>query len=435
MAGRIPAAMELRSGIDTRLLSATSGSTFEGVTQVKAAATVEKEPVIIDSHKTGVSREELDARKHSLLAAMAAESIDCVIFTTPHTVLYLTGIALGGFHTGQQALVLSASGEHRFVMRKLEALWHGVWAPQTWATTWVPYRDEQLPSAVIADAVRSVCPSGVTRLGMELDRTWASYATIRRIADSIGAKDLVDSAPLAERLRAIKSETELAHMRKAGVIARKGFDAAAQVIRDGGLDAEAGMAAIAAMYRNGSELICNGPSVPSGPGSVMGHSPWFWRVPQPGDLVPIAMSASVHRYQCPASRGFTKGQPAPRVAAMIETLNTLVEHVLETVRPGMTSHDADRVARDVISKSEFSEFYVNRLAYGIGLGFPPIWWETEIMQLRPNDDRVVKTGMTFHLVPGLQVPGVGQIVRGVPVVVTARGLERLDDLPLRPEPL
>jgi len=147
------------------------------------------------------------------------------------------------------------------------------------------------------------------------------------------------------------------------------------------------------------------------------------------------MSASVRRYQCPSERTYVKGDPEPRTAAMLESLVLASERVVRELRPGMTSHEADRLGRDVIDDAGFGEFFVNRLAYSIGIGLPPVWWENEIMQLRPNDDRLVGAGMTFHLVPALHVPGVGFLSRSLPIVLTDHGVEPLTDLPMRVDPL
>ena len=151
--------------------------------------------------------------------------------------------------------------------------------------------------------------------------------------------------------------------------------------------------------------------------------------------MPIYMSASVGRYQCPLERTYTKGTPDAKTARMLEAIVHAAEDVISHLRPGMTYHDADRLARSVIAEAGYGVFFVNRLAYSIGIAFPPIWWENDIMQLRPNDNRLVESGMTFHLVPALHVPGVGFLNRSMPVVITEGGCEPLSTMPLRVDPL
>jgi Xaa-Pro dipeptidase len=169
--------------------------------------------------------------------------------------------------------------------------------------------------------------------------------------------------------------------------------------------------------------------------TAMAHAHWANVAPEQGHVVPIYMSASVRRYQGPLERTYTKGEADNRTARMLESIVAANENVLRHLRPGMTSHDADLLARSVIEEAGFGEFFVNRLAYSIGIAFPPIWWENDIMQLRPNDKRLVESGMTFHLVPALHVPGMGFLNRSMPIVVTGTGCEPLATMPLRVAPL
>lgn len=383
--------------------------------------------------KTAVSRDELDSRRDRVLRAMAAEGFDCLVLTTPHTVFYLTGIELGGFWS-QQALVIGASGESRFVLRRIEMNWRDLWGPQTWATEWMAYTDDQLPADVIADAIRAVAGTP-QRLGMELNRTSITHEAIERIRSAVGAADILSAAHIPEALRVIKTQAEIGHMRRAGAITRLGIEAAAEVIRRGGTDADGAGAAFVAMCEHGSEFFADSPFVATGPKTAMAHARWTRSAPSPGEVVPIYMSASIHRYQCPSERTYTKGDPDARTAHMLETLAQASERVAAEIRPGMRSHDADRLARDLIEDAGYGEFFVNRLAYSIGIGLPPVWWENEIMQLRPNDDREVQEGMTFHLVPALHVPGIGFLSCSWPIAITSHGGEPLSDLPLRVKPL
>jgi Xaa-Pro aminopeptidase len=73
----------------------------------------------------------------------------------------------------------------------------------------------------------------------------------------------------------------------------------------------------------------------------------------------------------------------------------------------------------------------HRVGYSIGVAYPPLWWENDVMQLRPLDERPLIKGMTFHLVPGVHVAGLGFANQSMPLVTTESGREPLVDLPLR----
>jgi Xaa-Pro aminopeptidase len=84
--------------------------------------------------------------------------------------------------------------------------------------------------------------------------------------------------------------------------------------------------------------------------------------------------------------------------------------------------------RRAIERTGFGEHFVVRAAYGIGLAFGPTWSEENVMSVRPGDERLLRPGMCFHVVPALYKEDVGAVCCSLPVVVGERGLEPLLDL-------
>jgi Xaa-Pro dipeptidase len=394
---------------------------------------------VVRSIQAAVPRARLDERRATVLAALDAADIDVAIFTTPESVLYLSGIQIGGFW-GQQAIVLGRSGLHRFVVREVESHWHDNWAPQTWCTDWMTYSDSKPSAEVITDAVKSVGRGTTDRLGLELARNSISYQTVQTIAAATSPAKIVPVSHLVERMRVIKGPEEIAHMREAGRISRVGHELAAQALRDGATDAEAVAVGTSAMYGAGSEFLALGPLIAIGPESAMAHPPWRRSGVRPGELATVETSASVHRYQGPIERTYVKltgldDSSGTEIQNLLSLVVACVSEVVDKLRPGMTSHDADSIAREFYVEANAQEYFINRLGYSIGLAFPPVWWENDIMQLRPNDERDLEPGMAFHLVPALHIPGAGIITQSRAVVITEDGCELLNDLPLEVDPL
>lgn len=386
---------------------------------------------------TAVSKAELERRRDAVLAQLSREAIDVAVFTTAESVLYLTGIQIGGFW-GIQAVVLSGGG-HRFVPRGIEMHWRGNWAPQTWCTEWTPYQDDEDPVAVIADAVKTLGGGSVTRLGLELERRSISHTMVTGLVEATGAESVVSVTHIVEGLRVIKSAEEVAHLREAGRISRVGQETAADTLRQGGTDADAVAAGISSMYKDGSEFVALGPLVAIGAESAMAHPPWRRQPPRDGELVTIETSASVFRYQGPIERTYIRdgasGESPGELQDMLAFVAETTAHVVGALRPGLTSQEADRIARERFEEVGWGHYFINRLGYSIGLAFPPVWWENDIMQLRPGDERPLVEGMAFHLVPALHVPGAGYMVRSRALVLTVDGCELLNEMPLEVDPL
>jgi Xaa-Pro dipeptidase len=371
---------------------------------------------------------------------MEAEGIDAVVITTPENVLYLTGVQIGGFWS-PHALVLGRNGLHRLILREVESHWYANWAPQTWCDEWAFYNDSSPAADLIRDAVRAVSRNGVRRLGLEVARASLPHRTAEVIEGGVSPDEVVDSSYLVESLRVVKTDDEVVHLREAGRISRLGHEAAAHVLREGGSDAEAVAAGLSEMYAAGSEFVALGPLVAIGPESAMAHPPWRRGPVHPGELATVETSASIHRYQGPIERtylktsGLSDESSTATLRRLIDLAVACVTTVVSSLKPGMTSHEADSVARAFFRDAGVGDSFINRLGYSIGLAFPPVWWENDIMQLRPEDSRELRPGMVFHLVPALHVQGAGIITLSRAVLITEDCCELLNDMPLDLDPL
>lgn len=380
-----------------------------------------------------LSTEVFEARRDAVLAEMQASNIELAIFTTPENLRYLTGVQIGGTYTNQ-ALVLNSSGAHGYVFRGIERHWVEGSGQPTWCTHWRPYNDDQDPVSVVITTARELSPN-IRRLGLEVERRSLPSLDADRIQAELDANETVPVASLVESLRVRKTPEELAIIRYCGNITRAGLEATTQAIESSASDAEAAAEAFRVMCQLGSEPLCGGPSVSVGASTARAHAKWEGKTPKPGEVVAVMLGASVQRYQCPIERTFIMEDAPPRYQAALDACAEAAEAVIDQIRPGMTSHQADKIARDLIADAGFGEFFINRLAYSFGIAFAPIWWENDIMQLRPNDHREVELNMVFHLVPALHIPEMGFMQRSQPIVVTADGGVPLIDYPLAVGPL
>jgi Xaa-Pro dipeptidase len=82
-----------------------------------------------------------------------------------------------------------------------------------------------------------------------------------------------------------------------------------------------------------------------------------------------------------------------------DRMKLALEEIKSVLRPGMTVSDADNIVRKVITANEVDARLITRSGYSIGIAFPPSWDEGYIVSLKQGDSRVIRKGMTFHLIP------------------------------------
>lgn len=231
---------------------------------------------------------------------------------------------------------------------------------------------------------------------------------------------------LVERLRSVKSPAELAYMRRAGAISAKAIRAAFDALRDGVTDSELAAVLIAAAIREGSGRMGMQPFVAAGPRTFRAHASWSGTPIRRGEVINVELASQVCHYHVPTFRVFSLGEPTAEIRRMHDASERGLRAGLEGIRPGMTSHDADRVVRDAIEAAGYGAHFPVRAAYGIGIALAPGWGETaDVMAIRPDDRRVLAPGMCFHLVPALYKEGVGCVCASMPIEVTDGGVSAL----------
>ncbi|MDU1988790.1 MAG: M24 family metallopeptidase, partial [Enterococcus faecalis] len=71
----------------------------------------------------------------------------------------------------------------------------------------------------------------------------------------------------------------------------------------------------------------------------------------------------------------------------------------EAVKPGVTAGELDDIARGVITKAGYGEYFNHRLGHGIGTTVH------EYPSLVHGNDLVIEEGMCFSIEPGIYIPG------------------------------
>lgn len=377
-----------------------------------------------------IPREEMEQRRDRILERMVRDGIDAVVFTTPQNLVYLTANQAGGRAAGNR-LAMSATGEHRYILREIDRGWEGVWKTQNWVDNWVAYPDREKTNEVIARELKEIAPGGIRRLGLEIDRKSITYEDIQTLVRLTGAEEVVSCSYLVEDMRVVKSESELALMRNAGQISCEASDAILDALRNGGSDVEAALAAQSVIYARGGQHPAQDPYVFSGRGGETGHAPWFRVRPTEGELTTWFVSGTDHHYACPIERTVIKGRDLYGAQPAIDAVVAAVEAVRANIRPGMTSHDAYMYAYRTYDERGYAKYFMNHAAYSLGI----YWPEFELFRLRGNDQRIVKEGMTFHLVPLLVIPDLGTFCSSRSIVVRDDGGELLNEYPAKVGPV
>lgn len=228
-------------------------------------------------------------------------------------------------------------------------------------------------------------------------------------------------------LRGVKSEAEIALLRRAAEIADHSQAAALAACVPGRTEADVCAEAIAEGMRRGADFV-RYVRVHSGPWSTWGIR-WpqaTQRVLREGDVVRIDVIGAFEGYQYDVLRTTTVGEASGEALQILETCAEATERAVAAVRPGARCHEVYRASQAVFERAGYGEY--SRAFMGHGIGLETV--EAPLIQKGAQD--VIEEGMALCIEPGLSIPEVAGACIEEEVIVRKDGPEILTHAPTRP---
>jgi Xaa-Pro dipeptidase len=372
---------------------------------------------------TGAARvtvEEHKARVAAVRADIGAAGLAGVCVTEPEDVYYLTGLNHQGYFAFTM-LVLPLTGVPLIVARQMEATTLSVQVPWCHHNG---YRDHEDPAAAVVAAIEAVLPaSTATRFGVNKAGMWLPIGVWERVTAGLPQVTWEDTSDLIARHRAVKSDAELASVRRAAAISSAAMQAGLDTVRVGVNAREIAAAVYRAMIGHGGDYPGMAPFIRFRDALLQEHVTWPDREVVPGDGVFFELSASVARYHAPLTRMAYVGEPpgGTEVAGRIAVDG--LDAVTAALVPGTRACDVYAAWQDVVNSGLGHDRYRrHHCGYQVGIGFPPSWvGGPAVVGLRSDSTWRVRAGMTFHVLSWLLDQEPADYVLSDTVLVTPEG--------------
>lgn len=285
------------------------------------------------------------------------------------------------------------------------------------------------PDLVVVDDVRAAGDLGAALIAL-LQETYLEDGNIGLIGDDIlpAAIDrqllhelpglTLESDPfILASLRANKSQSELALLRRAALCADAALMTANAMIRRGGVtEREVCAEAIAAALRAGADFVRYF-RVHSGPWSAFG-SRWpqaMNRRIEPGEIVVLDAIGAYQGYQFDVNRTTVCGEPDAETRRLLETTLEATNAAVAAIRPGVPVSQVADAAVEVMQRGRYGDYFGGMLGHAIGL-------ETvELPYLKVGEPTQLQPNMVLCVEPGLFIPDVAGAAIEQEVIVHAKG--------------
>ena len=366
---------------------------------------------------TVVSRAKayLKVRHKSVRDAMKALKINGLLLTHAPDLAYLTNF------TGDDSIGLVTDKEIHLVTDFRYEEQAGIEA--SWLKLTI--RDAKMEEAL----VKAIAAAKVTRIGFE-----ANYATVGQIdalatelkKQNVGGAGGVELVPLENvmsNIRKVKDDHEIDLIRKSVAVAEEAFEAIQDEIKPGLTENY-----LAGLL--GLELRSRGASnssfpviVAAGANSSLPHYRPGESLVQRDQPLLIDWGALVKGYCSDLTRTVMIGRVSAKMKQIYNVVYDAQLAAIKFLRPGVTTIEADRVARDVVEAAGFGKYFGHGLGHGIGRDIH------ELPTLRKNGaEEELRPGMIVTVEPGIYLPGEGGVRIEDDVLITHSGCEVLSSL-------
>lgn len=243
---------------------------------------------------------------------------------------------------------------------------------------------------------------------------YAQYETLRK-----GGLEPVPTYGVVERLRAVKDESELEILRRACAITDRVFERLTDVPFVGRTETEVSWDLTRLFHEEGGEDLAFESIVGAGPTGARPHARAGERKIGAGELVVIDAGCTLEGYASDYTRTFATGPLDGEAKEAYQTVLAAQLAALDGLRAGLSSVEADGLARRVIEDSAFAGTFGHGLGHGLGLDVH------ELPRLSAEADDVLAAGNVVTVEPGVYLEGRFGVRIEDDVVVTENGIENL----------
>jgi len=357
-------------------------------------------------------------RQQSLIASLKNSEFDAIALNASPSQKYFTGLE---FHLMERPIVLIIHSNGamgiilpEFEKGKLEEVDYEikVFTYSEEPSEWQDSFSQALNILDLQDASIGIEDTSIRFLELEFLRKAAPKSRIMN-ADSILTVG-----------RELKDQNEIEAMQKAADIAEAALSATLPFIKIGLSEKEIAARLVQELLANGSDAeLPFFPIIASGPNSANPHASISERKLVEGDLLLFDWGASVDGYFSDMTRTFTIGKiddELEKVHALVVAANEVGKKM---VAPGNACQDIDRAARKVIEDANYGQFFQTRTGHGLDLEVH------EEPYIREGNLKILESGMTFTVEPGIYLPGRGGVRIEDDVLVTKEGMHSFTTFP------
>jgi len=238
----------------------------------------------------------------------------------------------------------------------------------------------------------------VQKCGFEA--TDVSVARLARWKRNFKNTKFIQSSGLVEEYRRSKDAEELKNFKKAQSITHQMMERIPDALTVGITEVDLAWQLELWARELGAEGLSFDAIVGFGTHSSIPHHSPTKRKLKKGDIVQIDVGAKVNGYAADQSRVFFTGKKTKLQEKVFMALSRAKSESEKAVKPGITNHKLDRIARNILAEYDLEKYFTHSLGHGVGLDIH----EGITLSTKAKSTPLLKNEI-ITIEPGVYIPG------------------------------
>jgi len=337
--------------------------------------------------------------------------VDVTYVSDFHTISYLTGFGSDPIERTLALFIFADAEPFLFAPAlEVEAIKGTGWPYPVYG-----YLDHEDPYALIATHIHDQLTDPKVWALEEGNLTLDRFQAIK--AQFPAAHFDKNLSPMIQQLRLVKTPDELEKLNMAGKWADFAFEQGFAAVKAGRTEQQIAAELQYALMQKGIMEMSFGTLVQAGTHAAEPHGATNDTQVKPNELVLFDLGVMYEGYASDASRTIAYGQPTAKQKEIFDVCLEAQLTAQAAVKPGMPAEDVDKIARDIITKAGYGDYFIHRLGHGLGQT------DHEFPSIMAGNHMPLVEGMCFSIEPGIYIPGVAGVRIEDCGVVTKEGFK------------
>ena len=317
--------------------------------------------------------QEFEARRTRVLEEMARRRFDALLMFAPESHYWLTGYDTFGY-CFFQCLVLTREGAFTLLTRSADLRQARHTSLLENIVVW-PDEAGASPAVQLRELLNDLGLLG-SRIGVEYDTHGLTAASGRALDEALKTFGTIeDASDLVPMLRVVKSEAELAYVRRAAELADDALEAGLALIGPGADEGAILAAMQGAVFAGGGDYPANPFIIGSAEDALLCRSKTGRRKLDAQDQITLEFAGVYRLYHVALMRTVIVGDPTDRHRELYAACAEALAACEEAMRPGATFGAVFDAHARVMEAHGMTRHRLNACGYSLGARYAPSWMD------------------------------------------------------------